>query len=152
MLKRNDGYAIGGKDRQIDLSALVGIALLTALLVGVLWLPHGKASRRGFAESAQRAHDPMHAVEAVTHPALGRSKVSTVPGGKSDPTGAPAGLPDRNTLVLNRPVTSRHLEMLHPHFHTDGKTQRPSVAAASPKTHRGGLFAVLLLLLVNSRP
>ena len=151
MLKRNEGYAIGGKGHKIDLSALAGIALLTALLVGVLWLPHGKASRRGLADSAQRAHDPMHAVEPVTHRALGRPKASTVPGEKSDPTGAPAELPDRNTLVLNRSVTSRHLEMLHPHFHTDGKTQRPSVATASPKTHRGGLYTVLLLLLANSR-
>ena len=143
---------LGAKGHKIDLSALAGIALLTVLLLGALWLPHGKAFRRGLADSAQRAQEPMHAVEPVTHLPIGRPPASTVLRGKSDLTGAPAGLAGHNTLVLNRPVTSRHLETLHPRSHTDGKTQGPAVAAASPKTHRGGLYAVLLLLLANSRP
>lgn len=136
---------LGAKGHKIDLSALVGIALLALLLFGAPWHPHGKASGRGSADSAQRAHEPLHAVEPATHPAIGTPKVSTVPH-------APAELPGRNALDLSRPMTSRHLETLHPRSHTDGKTQNLTVAAASQKPHRGGLYAVLLLLLANSRP
>jgi hypothetical protein len=143
---------LGAKDHKIDLLALVGIALLTLLLSGAVWLPHGKASSPGSTDSAQRAHEPMPAVEPVTHPAIGRPKVATGPRGRSDLTDAPAGLPGSNALVLSRPVTSRHLETLHPRSHTDGKTQDLAVATAPQKTHRGGLYAVLLLLLANSRP
>jgi hypothetical protein len=128
----------GENGRNIGLTVGLGIVLLTALLLGTLYLPHANAFRHGLSDK---------------HPftVTGGPHASTPPRGKANLPGAPAGPAGGHALVVNRPGTSGHLAMRHPTARIGGQSQRPPAERMSPKTHRRNLYTVLLLLFANSR-
>jgi len=141
----------GGSGYKIAGATVVGILLLTGLMVGTLWLSKGSAFSRGVAHNGQRAHHTRQALESAGQPSAEKPQSSETLQEKPDPTGAPAGMLGCKTTSLNASNTPNHLEALHPPSEPAVKSHHSTVEAVSQRTHRSGLYAVLLLLLANNR-
>ena len=149
--RETEAVQLGTKGGHIGLMACVGGVLLTALILGGLDRPQDNASRQGLAARDQPFRKPMPAVEPDKPPSAGGPPASTLPQGKSDPAGPPAGTSGRNTLVTDRSGMFHRLETLHRHSRNDGKSRRPVAATTPPKTHPGRRYAALLWLLAGRR-
>ena len=135
----------------IDLAASVGAMFLSIMLLGAQGPSNNSSFSREWAVKDQRVHQPMRHVGPVNLPSSVQHDGSPASLAKSNPAEKPSGVSDRKVSVADQPGTDRRIDVLPLQAHADVKTRFTTAEEAPQKTHRGGLYAVLLLLLAGSQ-
>ena len=139
------------KTMLIALPAFVGTVFLSIMLIGARGPSDGPSFNWERAAQDQRDHQPWRDVGSVKLPPPVQHHGSPASPEKSHLAGLPSGTPDHKASVVNQPETARPIEGLPKHSSADANARFATVEGAAQKAHRSGLYAVLLVLLANSR-